>query len=244
MTAITIHIQEKIYPAPHAKQTPHHAISELKLHIKAHEFVCLVGPSGCGKTTLLNILAGLDASFKGSIHTDHAREPDIAYVFQNPRLLPWHTLRENIELAAPDLQTDVLDDFLDIMQLTGAQHTYPAHLSLGMSRRAAIIRGFAINPELLLMDEPLVSLDAPTARTVRELLITLWQQRPHTILFVTHDLREAIRLADRLVFLSPPPMQVIHSVPIEKNQTQRNDEFVDQFRQDLVNQHTIIRQHL
>ncbi len=244
MTAIHISIEDKTYLPKHSKQSPHQAIANLHLNIPAHEFVCLVGPSGCGKTTLLNILAGLDKQFTGQVSTDKVKAPHIGYVFQNPRLLPWHTLRENIELAAPDLDDSLLDDFLGIMQLQKAQHTYPAHLSLGMSRRAAIIRGFAVNPDVLLMDEPLVSLDAPTARLVRDLLIKLWLQRPHTVLFVTHDLREAITLADRLVFLSAPPMHVVSEIPVTINRNNRNDQAIEAFRSDLLNNHTAIRQLL
>jgi NitT/TauT family transport system ATP-binding protein len=123
------------------------------------------------------------------------------------------------------------------MQLTDVQHTYPQHLSLGMSRRVSIIRAFAVNPDILLMDEPFVSLDAPTARQVRELLIKLWQQRPHTILFVTHDLREAIALADRLIFLSASPMTVINEIEVSIPRKQRNDETaIESFRQNLLSQ--------
>jgi ABC-type nitrate/sulfonate/bicarbonate transport system ATPase subunit len=131
------------------------------------------------------------------------------------------------------------------MQLTQAQHVYPERLSLGMSRRVAIIRAFAVDPEVLLMDEPFVSLDAPTARQVRELLLELWQQRLHTILFVTHDLREAIALADRLIFLSSSPMQVVSEivVPISRNE-RRNELAIESFRQQLLANHPEIRQLL
>jgi ABC-type nitrate/sulfonate/bicarbonate transport system ATPase subunit len=131
------------------------------------------------------------------------------------------------------------------MQLTPSQHVYPERLSLGMSRRVAIIRAFAVDPELLLMDEPFVSLDAPTARQARELLLKLWQQRPHTVLFVTHDLREAIALADRLIFLSAAPMQVVSEivVPIARND-RGNELAIESFRQQLLQNHPEIKQLL
>lgn len=247
MTAIHIAIDNKTYSSKHRQQQDHQAIADLKLNVGDNEFVCLVGPSGCGKTTLLNIIAGLDQHFDGRIELgEQQRAPNIGYVFQNPRLLPWHTVRENIKLAVEGkLDDEMLDSLLDAMQLRFAQHTYPEHLSLGMSRRAAIIRAFATDPDILLMDEPFVSLDAPTARQVRDLLLSLWRQRPHTVLFVTHDLREAIALADRLVFLSAPPMHVISEISVPLARDQRNDESaVDSFRQQLLADYPAIKQLL
>jgi NitT/TauT family transport system ATP-binding protein len=127
------------------------------------------------------------------------------------------------------------------MQLSDVQQVYPERLSLGMQRRVAIIRAFAINPDILLMDEPFVSLDAPSARQVRNLLYSLWQQRPHTVLFVSHDLREAIALADRLIFLSPPPMRIISDIPVNIPRELRNDEAqIEAFRERLLSQHPAI----
>ncbi len=209
MTDIHINIENKTYITADFRQNT--TIANLKLSLRSNEFICLVGPSGCGKTTLLNIIANLDTQYQGeiSLGKQHAK-PKIGYVFQNPRLLPWRTVRENIELVLKDKQApEIIDSLLESMQLTEAQDDYPEQLSLGMCRRASIIRAFAVNPDILLMDEPFVSLDAPTARQIRNLLIKLWNHRPHTILFVTHNLREAISLADRLVFLSPSPMYVI-----------------------------------
>ncbi len=247
MSKIKIQINNKTYSGKQTNNQDHQAIGNLDLTIQTHEFVCLVGPSGCGKTTLLNIIAGLDKNYQGKItfpHTQH--QPKIGYVFQNPRLLPWHTVRENIELACQSpVSEKTLDALLDTMQLTRVQNAYPEHLSLGMSRRVAIIRAFAIDPDILLMDEPFVSLDAPTARQVRELLLQLWQQRPHTVLFVTHDLREAIALADRIVFLSHPPMQVINNIEVPIHRDLRNNEQeIENFRQTLLNRHPEIRQLL
>ena len=246
MTDIQIQINSKTYPT--ATQP---SIYNLKLSLKSNEFICLVGPSGCGKTTLLNIIAGLDDDYDGDIQVglQHTR-PKIGYVFQNPRLLPWRTVRENIELAldahaAPENRSEIIDDLLELMQLTSSQHAYPERLSLGMSRRVAIIRAFAVDPEVLLMDEPFVSLDAPTARQVRELLLKLWQHRPHTVLFVTHDLREAIALADRLIFLSASPMQAVSEIIVPIARDERNNELaIESFRQQLLQNHPDIRQLL
>ncbi|MGZ5049731.1 MAG: ABC transporter ATP-binding protein [Methylobacter sp.] len=242
MTDIQINIDRKIYPTAVKP-----AIVDLQLSLKSEEFICLVGPSGCGKTTLLNIIAGLDHDYDGEIlvgkqHT----QPKIGYVFQNPRLLPWRTVRENIELALDAPQSpEIIDALLEAMQLTQAQHVYPEHLSLGMSRRVAIIRAFAINPDVLLMDEPFVSLDPPTARQVRELLVRLWQQRPHTVLFVTHDLREAIALADRLIFLSASPMQAVSEIVVPLSRIERHNELaVESFRRKLLAEHAEIKQLL
>ncbi|GAB4257976.1 MAG: ATP-binding cassette domain-containing protein [Methylomicrobium sp.] len=246
MTAIDIDIVDKTYPT-RAQAEGHRAIAGLRLSLPSNEFVCLVGPSGCGKTTLLNIIAGLDTDYRGEITVDHRhRAPKIGYVFQEPRLLPWQTVRENITLALPeDHDPKVVDALLETMQLTSARHVYPERLSLGMSRRVAIIRAFAVDPDILLLDEPFVSLDAPTARQVRQLLTMLWQQRPHTVLFVTHDLREAIALADRLIFLSPPPMQALSEIPVTIPRSERNNETaIEAFRKDLLQNHSEIRKLL
>ncbi len=242
MTDIQININNKTYPT--ATQP---SIANLKLSLNSNEFICLVGPSGCGKTTLLNIIAGLDNDYDGEILVGQQHTPPkIGYIFQNPRLLPWRTVRENIELALGEHQSpDVIDALLEVMQLTQAQHVYPERLSLGMSRRVSIIRAFAIDPEVLLMDEPFVSLDAPTARQVRELLVKLWQQRPHTVLFVTHDLREAIALADRLIFLSASPMQAVSEIIVPIARSERGNELaIESFRQQLLQNHPEIKQLL
>ncbi|MCX7089299.1 MAG: ABC transporter ATP-binding protein [Methylococcales bacterium] len=244
MTSIRIQINRKCYPAV-GQAKPNLAIENLQLQVQAGEFVCLVGPSGCGKTTLLNIIADLDQDFDGeiSLNSGQHRRPKIGYVFQNPRLLPWCTVRENIELALTEPQLNQqVDALIAAMQLTAMQQVYPERLSLGMSRRVAIIRAFAINPELLLMDEPFVSIDAPTARQVRNLLLQLWQQRPHSVLFVTHDLREAIALADRLVFLSASPMSVITEIKVPISRQERdNDVAIEAFRQRVLHDYPEIR---
>jgi NitT/TauT family transport system ATP-binding protein len=229
MTSVHIQIHEKIH---HGAQFP--TIENFTLTLNAGEFVCLVGQSGCGKTTLLNSIAGLDSNYSGEIRVGkHAQNPKIGFVFQQPCLLPWRTVRENIELvfinqnSVPKVQ---IDDLLALMQLTAYENAYPKQLSEGMKRRVSIIRAFAINPDLLLMDEPFVSLDAPMAREVRELLRQLCQKRPHTVLFVTHDLREAIALADKLVFLTHRPMRVLKEIDVS---IARDSQTIETFREQL-----------
>lgn len=233
---ISTTIIKKTFPAQgFAKE--HIAITHFRLAVASGEFVCLVGPSGCGKTTLLNIIAGLDQAYEGQIIFNQRSSPHIGYVFQNPRLLPWRTVKENIDLVLNDnIAPETVDTLLDAMQLTQFQHVYPERLSLGMSRRVAIIRAFAINPDLLLMDEPFVSLDAQTARQTRQLLMRLWLQRPHTVLFVTHDLREALAIADRIVFLSSAPMTTVTELKVTIPRNNREDESViEAFRQQFLN---------
>ncbi|MDF1583197.1 MAG: ABC transporter ATP-binding protein [Methyloprofundus sp.] len=233
MNNLTIKISDKSYPNSTDK-TSKLVIKDLQLNLVNNEFVCLVGSSGCGKTTLLNILAGLDTKFSGNISLGNSQTaPKVGYVFQNPRLLPWRTVRENIELAS-EAKITTLEFLLESMGLATEKDTFPAHLSLGMSRRVAIIRAFAMDPDLLLMDEPFVSLDPPTARQAQQLLIDLWSKRPHKILFVTHDLREAITLADRLIFLHSNPMSVITEIPVSIPRKERLEEAkIEQFRQQL-----------
>lgn len=233
MTTVHIQIHEKIH---HGAENP--TIKNFDLFLNSGEFVCLVGQSGCGKTTLLNSIAGLDSNYSGNIKIgDKTKNPQIGFVFQQPCLLPWRTVRENIELvfakknAVPKVQ---IEHLLEFMQLTAYENAYPKSLSEGMKRRVSIIRAFAINPDLLLMDEPFVSLDAPMAREVRELLQQLWQNRPHTVLFVTHDLREAISLSDRLVFLTARPMRVLQEVHVDISRENRNPQTVDVFREQLL----------
>lgn len=233
MTTVQIQINEKTH---HAATVP--TIENFSLTLNAGEFVCLVGQSGCGKTTLLNSIAGLDKNYSGEIQIgNQTQKSQIGYVFQQPCLLPWRTVRENIELVFAhknEIPKAKIDFLLEFMNLTTYANAYPKQLSEGMKRRVSIIRSFAINPDLLLMDEPFVSLDTPMAREVRELLQKLWQKRPHTVLFVTHDLREAIALADRLIFLTSRPMRILKEVNVSVERNQRNAEFVEQFRKQLL----------
>jgi len=191
------------------------ALEDLRFLVPPGQFACLVGPSGCGKTTLLQIIAGLDREFEGSVQRPEGRR--LGMVFQSPRLMPWLSARENVRLALdpPPRGEGRAEELLREMQLGASLDAFPAQLSGGQQRRVALARAFVNDPELLLLDEPFQSLDAPTAQHLRELLLALWARRRPTILFVTHDLREALSLGDRVLFLSRGPGRVVLDMPLD-----------------------------
>jgi ABC-type nitrate/sulfonate/bicarbonate transport system ATPase subunit len=211
MIGVAIEVRRKLFPA--VGEAPARLVYEdFSLAVPPGLCLGLLGRSGTGKTTLLNIVAGLDRDHEGRVAFEGgAREPRIAYVFQTPRLLPWRTALENVVLPLPpgrDSARRALH-LLDEMGVGAARDAYPGRLSLGEQRRVALARAFAIEPDLLLMDEPFVSLDETTADQLRALLTELLEKRPTTVLFVTHDLREAFRLTDRLVFQAGAPARIL-----------------------------------
>ncbi len=222
---VSIDIHEKRYPG-HSGARPVTALRNLRARVAPSEFCVITGPSGCGKTTLLNIIAGLDRDFTGALNfkPSDGGPPRIGYVFQSPRLLPWRTVRENVALVlARNSNPAEVEGLLTEIGLADAADIYPAQLSGGMARRAALARAFAIAPDLLLMDEPFLSLDAAAADRLRSLLLRLISTRPATVLFVTHDLAEAVALADRILVLSPAPGRVLAEMPIPLARTERRD---------------------
>jgi ABC-type nitrate/sulfonate/bicarbonate transport system ATPase subunit len=197
----------------------------LELRLEAGSFGALIGPSGCGKTTILRIAARLDADFRGEVLPPGVGR--LGMVFQEPRLLPWRTLEENIRLALPAHQSD--DDLTDLFETFGlGLHLarYPGELSLGLARRASIARAFAIRPDLLLLDEPFVSLDDALAARLRGELTALTRRTRATTLLVTHRLEEAVQLADRLFFLSDRPAHVIFEKALPLPRETRSKEVI------------------
>ncbi|QFI69749.1 ABC transporter ATP-binding protein [Sinorhizobium alkalisoli] len=185
-------------------------LRELSFEVRQGEFACLLGPSGCGKTTTLRILMGLDREFSGRYQLPEGSSKRIAAVFQEPVLLPWRTVEQNVRLAlSPRFRGKDLDSLFEILGLSAMRSFYPSELSLGLARRAALARAFATEPSVLFLDEPFASLDERTADRLRRLLISVWAARPTTVLMVTHNLREALLLADRIIVLTPSPAQVL-----------------------------------
>lgn len=217
MDDLRIRIDEKTFPAL-GRAAAQSVIAGLQLDIPAGRFVALSGPSGCGKSTLFNIVAGLDRDWRGTISGLAAHR--LGFVFQAPRLLPWRTVEDNVRLVLPepDGETALLDELFAATGLDAHRQLYANRLSLGLARRVALVRAFAVRPSLLLLDEPFVSLDEPTAQRLRALLRRLLAERPATVLFITHNLNEAVLLADEIVFLAPSPTQVVarHTVTVDR----------------------------
>jgi NitT/TauT family transport system ATP-binding protein len=199
-------------------------LKDISFTVDPGSFVVITGPSGCGKSTLLNIIAGLDKDFEGTIDFGTAGQR-FAYVFQSPRLLPWRTVYENIALALPpnDPRLANIPELVERVGLTEAATAYPEMISLGMQRRVALARAFVLEPEFLLMDEPFVSLDDPTAQDLRKLLVELWSRRPTTVLFVTHDRSEAVMLATRILRLTGGSANNIEDMPVSLSIADRSN---------------------
>ncbi|KXF77537.1 ABC transporter ATP-binding protein [Paramesorhizobium deserti] len=201
-------------------------LRDLHFEVGENEFACILGPSGCGKTTTLRILLGLDTDYEGSFQLPGlGNGRRIGAVFQEPLLLPWRTVEQNVRQALPHgLRDRNLDSLFGSLGLKEMRNFYPGELSLGLARRAAIARAIAIDPDILLLDEPFVSLDEPTAQQLRHLLLAVWSERPTTALMVTHNLREAIMLSDRIIVLSERPAHVIGTFDIKLPRQYRSDQ--------------------
>lgn len=188
------------------------ALEDFRLTLPFGQAGAVVGPSGCGKTTLLRLIAGLDRDFSGHIQLPaHGR---LGMAFQEPRLLPWRSVADNIRISAPEATEEEIAALLAQLSLTEHAAHYPGELSLGLARRVSLARALAVRPDLLLLDEPLVSLDAALARDLRGRIAALIDERRITTLIVTHDLAEAIALADRIFLLSPRPAHIVETLEI------------------------------
>ena len=215
---LELHIKQKSYRAAAGGRL--HVLGELSIALAKGEVAALVGPSGCGKTTLLRIITGLDRDFEGTVSLPVNCK--LGVVFQEPRLLPWRTVEENIQLIAPQASAQSLKTLFATLGLAEHRRHYPSELSLGQARRVALARAFAVEPDLLILDEPFISLDAALADRLRGELIELVSRRPVTTLVVTHNIEEAIGLADRVFLLSFSPAHVLAEVPIERPRKPRS----------------------
>jgi len=200
------------------------AVEAISLEIAPGEFVAILGPSGCGKTTLLNMVAGFIPPTRGEILLNGRRiqgpGPDRGVVFQSFALFPWKTVLDNVAFGLKmrgvprEERGRIAREYIALVGLDGFEHRYPHELSGGMQQRVGVARVLANNPELLLMDEPFASVDAQTRMTLQEELTRIWEARHPTILFVTHDVEEAVFLANRVIVLTPRPGRVRESVTV------------------------------
>lgn len=220
---IRVEVTRKIFPAVGGRDAQL-VLQDVAFEVEPRSFLVMTGPSGCGKSTLLNIIAGLDTDYDGTIDLGPGKDR-LTYIFQSPRLLPWRTIAENIALVLPedDPRHANIPEMLERVGLTEAATAYPERVSLGMQRRAALARGFILEPEILLMDEPFVSLDDPTAQSLRQLLMDLWHRQPTTVIFITHDRSEAVQLGTRILRLAPGQASVVQDAQVNLTNAQRLD---------------------
>ena len=220
-TAVEVHRVSKTYGDGRSAIT---ALEDVSLTVAEGEFVCLVGASGCGKSTLLNLIAGIYHIDQGSIQVGQNR---VGLMFQEPALFPWLTVQRNVESAmrfrkmAPDKGR--VKELLSIVHLEEFADRRPHELSGGMQQRAALARALAQDADILLMDEPFGALDAMTRTVLHDELERIWQATGVSIVFVTHDVREAVRLGDRVILLSSRPGRVVDEVPVSLDRPRRLD---------------------
>lgn len=222
---------------------PIRALGGVNLEIKEYEFVSIIGPSGCGKTTLLKIVDGLIRQDSGEIYIEGRKitgpGADRAVVFQNFALLPWGDIIRNVAFGLELLgvprkeREEIARKWIEVVGLKGFEHLYPSELSGGMQQRVGLARALAVNPKVLLMDEPFGAVDAQTRQLLQEELLRIWQQQKKTVIFVTHSMDEAVYLSDRVVIMRPRPGRVeeIVEVPIprprDESEIRKTSQFVE-----------------
>jgi NitT/TauT family transport system ATP-binding protein len=200
------------------------AVEDISLDIRDSEFICIVGPSGCGKSTLLRMISGLEPVTSGEIRMGGKKitspSPEIGFVFQEYTLFPWRTVAKNVEFGLelkkmpPEEREKVAGKYIDMVGLEKFKDSYPHQLSGGMRQRTAIARTLAVNPEILLMDEPFGALDAQTRNILQEQLLDIWNKEKKKVLFVTHNVDEAVFLADRVIIMTARPGRIKEIVDI------------------------------
>ena len=196
-------------------------LAGINFTLGASEVGVIIGPSGCGKSTMLRILAGVDHDFQGRV--SRPADARLGMVFQEPRLLPWRSVEENVRLAAPLIDEATLAALFSVLELNAHRSHFPGELSLGLARRVALARAFAVDPDFLILDEPLASLDHALAARLREQIASLVESRAVMTLLVTHNLDDAVRLGDRLFFLSARPAKIVHVETIRVRRIARSE---------------------
>ena len=208
-------------------------IDSLNIELESNRILCIVGPSGCGKSTLLNIIAGLTEPDQGNIDLENEK---VSYVFQEDRLLPWLTVYENIAIVQSKAKKDEVMELIDIIGLKDFADYYPDQLSGGMRQRCSIARAFFYKAPLLLMDEPFKSLDHDLRISMVKYLINIWKESKNTIVFVTHNIDEALLLGHQIIVLSRQPAQKAASFEIKKEHNQRKliDPYLIEIRNKII----------
>jgi ABC-type nitrate/sulfonate/bicarbonate transport system ATPase subunit len=209
-----------------------HVLAGINFALGAGEVGVFVGPSGCGKSTMLRILAGLDRDFRGRVSRPSGAR--LGMVFQEPRLLPWRSVEDNVRLAAPEADEAKLSDLFSVLELNAHRSHFPGELSLGLARRVALARAFAIDPDFLILDEPLASLDDALAARLREQIAMLVDSRSVMTLLVTHDVDDAVRLGDRLFLLSARPARILADLPILTPRSARGEAEIATIKADIA----------
>ena len=192
------------------------ALNAVDLTFSENSFTCIVGKSGCGKITLLRLLSGLESATSGTIN--YGKAAKIGFVFQEPRLMPWLTVNANIAFAAkndPSLPAAPDEELLELLGLKAFQHSYPSQLSGGMAQRTALGRTLFQNPDLILMDEPFSALDYFTRRSLQQMLLALFQQQKKSVIFVTHDVEEALLLGQRILVMHDGRIKIDQRIDME-----------------------------
>ncbi len=210
-------------------------IQGVSLEVTEPEIICIVGPSGCGKSTLLNIIGSIDAPDSGSVENTYEK---VGYVFQEDRLLPWRNVGENIRLVNHAFSEADTRALLEALELEGFENAMPDTLSGGMRQRVAIARAFAYGPDLMLMDEPLKSLDLQLRLNILKLLQGVWRQHKCAILYVTHEIDEALLLGDRIVVMEKRPSKIKREleISIPREQRQFGSSELDAYRQIIISE--------
>jgi NitT/TauT family transport system ATP-binding protein len=230
-------------------------LDHVTFDVKDKEFVCILGSSGCGKTTLLRLIAGLDAAQAGSIFLDgeeiRGTSPKVGMVFQEYSLFPWRTVIDNIAFGFEmkgmprEERYRIAEHYLDLVNLAQFRDSYPSELSGGMRQRVAVARALALDPVLLLMDEPFGALDAQTRNLLQTELLEIWEETKKTVVFITHSVDEAVFLSDRIIVLTPRPGRIcrIFDITLRRPRDRTSVDFAQVRREvlDLINQNCSIQ---